>query len=58
MFITQLHIADTSPDREQNAVEVTQLTEIVQLGLNDENGLKGYVRTVAHERNLLVNWQS
>lgn len=58
MFITQLHIANTSLDREQSAVKGTQLTEIAQLGLNDEDGLRDYLRTVAHERNLLVDWLS
>lgn len=58
MFITQLHIADTSLDREQNAVKVMQLTEIAQLSLNDEDGLRDYVRTVAQARDLLVDWQS
>lgn len=58
MFITQFHFASTLLNTGPSAAEVTQLTEIVRLGLNDEDALRDYVRTLAHTHDLFVDWQS
>jgi hypothetical protein len=58
MFITQLHITSSTCDGMYSSVEDWQRTEIAQMGLNDEGGLRDTVRTLAQTRDLIVDWQS
>ena len=58
MFITHFRISTTPSDGEFDAVKELQLTEIAELGLQNDVELRRYVHVAALSRGLVVDWDS